>query len=155
MTIFLLLIGILQTPADKNPLVAWAQVGCIFGWAVSFDLTLAPLAYTILGEVSSTRLNSQSIAIGRNAYTLCQLTAQVVQPYFMNPGHLGLKGRTGFIWFGTSFLTLIWAIFRLPETIDRTYEELDILFERKVPLTKFASYKLDINDENEIVLEIK
>ena len=147
MTIFLLLIGILQTPADKNPLVAWAQVGCIFGWAVSFDLTLAPLAYTILGEVSSTRLNSQSIAIGRNAYTLCQLTAQVVQPYFMNPGHLGLKGRTGFIWFGTSFLTLIWAIFRLPETIDRTYEELDILFERKVPLTKFASYKLDINDE--------
>ena len=104
MTIFLLLIGILQTPADKNPLVAWAQVGCIFGWAV-------------------------------------------VQPYFMNPCHLGLKGRTGFIWFGTSILTLIWAIFRLPETIDRTYEELDILFERKVPLTKFASYKLDINDE--------
>ena len=86
MTIFLLLIGILQTPADKNPLVAWAQVGCIFGWA-------------------------------------------------------------GFIWFGTSILTLISAIFRLPETIDRTYEELDILFERKVPLTKFASYKLDINDE--------
>ena len=147
MTIFLLLIGILQTPADKNPLVAWAQVGCIFGWVVSFDLTLAPLAYTILGEVSSTRLRSQSIAIGRNAYTLCQLTAQVVQPYFMNPGHLGLKGRTGFIWLGTSFLTLIWAIFRLPETKDRTYEVLDILFERKVPLTKFVTSKLDINDE--------
>ncbi|EDK40410.2 hypothetical protein PGUG_04508 [Meyerozyma guilliermondii ATCC 6260] len=155
MTLFLLLIGVLQTPADNNPSVAWAQVGCTFAWVVSFVLTLAPLAYTITSEVSSTRLRSQSIAIGRNAYNLCQLTAQVVEPYFINPGNLGLKGRTGFIWFGTSFLTLIWAIFRLPETKDRTYEELDILFERKVPLTKFASYKLDINDENEIVSEIK
>lgn len=143
MDLFLLLIGILQTPADSNPLVAWGQVACTFAWVVSFVLTLAPVAYTVTAEVSSTRLRSQTIAIGRNTYNICQLVAQIIQPKFINPTELNLKGRTGFIWFGTGFLTLIWVYFRLPETKDRTYEELDILFEKRIPAPKFSKYNID------------
>ena len=34
-------------------------------------------------------------------------------------------------------MVLIWAIFRLPECKGRSYRELDVLFERKVPARKF------------------
>jgi SP family general alpha glucoside:H+ symporter-like MFS transporter len=61
----------------------------------------------------------------------------------MNPTEWNLKGYTGFVWGGTAFLTFVWAYFRLPESKDRTYEELDILFARRVPARKFASYKID------------
>lgn len=146
MSLFLLLIAILQYPADSDPSYSWGQVGCVFGWVVTFVLTIAPIAYTITGESSSTRLRAQSIAIGRNAYNICQLAAQIVQPYLINPGEFNLKGRTGFVWFVTCSLAFIWAYFRLPEFKDRTYEELDILFERRVSARKFAKYKLDDHD---------
>lgn len=149
MSLFLLLIGIMQTPADSNKNIAWAQVAFTFCWVVSFVLSLAPLAYTITSEVSSTRLRAQTIAIGRNAYNIVQLVAQVVEPYFINPGNLNLKGRTSFIWCGTAFCTFLWAYFRLPETKDRTYEELDILFEKGIPAKKFADYRFEIDDNSE------
>lgn len=34
-----------------------------------------------------------------------------------------------------------------PETKGRTYEELDIMFERGVPARKFASYKFEEDDD--------
>jgi hypothetical protein len=44
-------------------------------------------------------------------------------------------------------LTCIWAYFRLPETKNRTYEELDILFSKKVPARKFATTDVSTYDE--------
>jgi len=37
----------------------------------------------------------------------------------------------------------IWIFFRLPEPKGRTYGELDVLFERKVPARKFKSTNVD------------
>lgn len=55
---------------------------------------------------------------------------------------------------GTALLTFIWAYFRLPETKGRTYEELDILFAKKVSARNFASEKVDAYEthiESEVV----
>lgn len=37
----------------------------------------------------------------------------------------------------------MWIYFRLPEPKDRTYGELDVLFEQRVSARKFASTKVD------------
>src|SRR5258708_933385 len=58
----------------------------------------------------------------------------------MNPTEWNLKGYTGFIWGATAFATFVWAYFRLPETRGRTFEEMDILFAKRVPARKFADY---------------
>lgn len=72
-----------------------------------------------------------------------------------------------FFWGTTALLTWIWGFFRLPETRGRTFEgkhhscaievlcrlnlvlmcslEMDIMFQRKIPSRKFASY--DFNGE--------
>lgn len=43
----------------------------------------------------------------------------------------------------------VWSYFRLPETWNRTYHELDILFAKKVPARKFATTIVDSFDEHE------
>jgi SP family general alpha glucoside:H+ symporter-like MFS transporter len=78
---------------------------------------------------------------------------QVLEPYFMNPTAWNASGKTGFFWGGTALLTFIWAYFRLPETKGRTYEELDILFARKISARKFASESVDAY-ETHVVTEV-
>ncbi|OXC62623.1 hypothetical protein AYX13_06968 [Cryptococcus neoformans] len=44
------------------------------------------------------------------------------------------------------FLVLIYAYFRVPEPSGRTFAELDILFERKVPARKFKTTEVNAFD---------
>lgn len=55
----------------------------------------------------------------------------------------GWGAKTGFFYAGTNLLCLIWCWFRLPESKDRSFGELDILFENKVPARKFRTTKAD------------
>lgn len=112
-------------------------------WVATYALTIGPLAFTIVSEMSATRLRAQSVALARNAYNLASLISNVVEPYLITPTGADLKGKTAFVWFATALPTLIWSYFRLPETKDRTYEELDILFEKGILARKFSSYVLD------------
>lgn len=154
LTLVLLLIGILAVPAEHNGTIKWVQAAFTEIWVATYALTIGPLAFTIVSETSSTRLRAQSIAMARNAYNLASLVSNVVEPYLINPQNANLKGKTAFVWFATAFPTLIWSYFRLPETRDRTYEELDILFERRIPARKFASYKLDSDDLQPITSDV-
>lgn len=160
LVLFLFLIGVLAKPAETNGAIKWAQAAFTMLWVSTYALTIGPLAFTITAETSATRIRSQSVCLARNAYNLISLISQVVEPYLINPGSANLKGLTAFVWFATAFPTLIWSYFRLPETKDRTYEELDILFEKRVPARKFASYVIEketvaINDDDKEAKELK
>jgi SP family general alpha glucoside:H+ symporter-like MFS transporter len=47
-----------------------------------------------------------------------------------------------FVWGGTGFLMIIWSYFRLTETWNRPYEELDILFAQKTSARKIDATKV-------------
>jgi SP family general alpha glucoside:H+ symporter-like MFS transporter len=44
---------------------------------------------------------------------------------------------------------LVWGFFRLPETQGRSFDELDVLFAKKVSARKFKSTVVDTFDESE------
>ena len=67
----------------------------------------------------------------------------------MNPEAWDLKGYTGFIWGACAWLVFVWAYFRLPETKNRTFHELDILFAKQVPARQFATTDVDAFDEQD------
>jgi len=60
--------------------------------------------------------------------------------YFINPASLGWGPRYGYIWFGSNVIVVIFTWFFLPETKDRTLEEIHEMFEAKLPARKFKSY---------------
>lgn len=57
------------------------------------------------------------------------------------------SAKAGFFWAGSTAACLLWAFFRLPESKDATYAELDLLYERGVPARKFAQERKLVVDQ--------
>jgi MFS transporter, SP family, general alpha glucoside:H+ symporter len=108
------------------------------------------VGWALPAEVGSTRLRQKTIVLARNSYYLVNVVSNVLQPYFMNPTQWNLKGYTGFFWGGTSLIMFVWAFVRLPETKWRSFDELDVLFAKKVPARKFKGYSIDTFDDTNI-----
>jgi SP family general alpha glucoside:H+ symporter-like MFS transporter len=146
LTTVLLLIGILACPPQTSA-IKWAQSGIVLAWVATYAMTIGPLAFTIVGEMSATRLRAQSIALARGTYSVVSLISNIVEPYLINPSEANLKGKTAFVWLGTAICVLVWSYFRLPETRDRSFAELDVMFEKGIPARKFSSYVFNWDKE--------
>ena len=106
-------------------------------------MSVGQLGWSIPATVGSTRLCQKTIVIARNAYYIVAVVANVVQPYLMSPTEINLRGYTGFLGGGCTFLVVVWAFFCLPEMKGRSFEELDILFARKVKARRFRVLKVE------------
>lgn len=51
--------------------------------------------------------------------------------------------KAGLFYAGTNLLCNIWCWFRLPETKDRTFGEIDLMFDNHVPARKFKYTTVD------------
>lgn len=61
----------------------------------------------------------------------------------LSPNEWNWAGMTGFFYAGLTALLIAFMWFMLPETKDRTFAELDVLFENKVSARKFAKTNVD------------
>ncbi|KAJ5439485.1 uncharacterized protein N7458_010483 [Penicillium daleae] len=110
-------------------------------------MTLGPLTYVVVCETPSTKLRSKTIAIATAIDALTGLVTTVIGPYLLNPGAAGAGAKIEFLYGGISVFSLTWCYFRLPETKSRTYEELDLMFEKRVPARKFKNYVIEGMDD--------
>jgi hypothetical protein len=118
-----------------------------------WQITLGPLAYVVVCKTPSTKLRSKTIALATVIDAITGLATTVVGPYLLNPGAANAGGEMEFLYGGISVFSLTWCIFRLPETKGRTFEEFDIMFERKVAARAFAKY-VPQNQERALNLSI-
>ncbi|KAL2827321.1 general substrate transporter [Aspergillus cavernicola] len=154
MASILFIIGGLNSQT-QNERVAMTQAVLTLVWTFVFQLSAGQLGWALPAELGSTRLRQKTICLARNAYAVIGIIAGVLQPYFMNPSEWNLKGYTGFVWGSTGFLVFIWAYFRLPESKDRTFEELDILFAKRVSARQFRSYKIEAFHDNSALHKVQ
>ncbi|KAF5010784.1 hypothetical protein FDECE_3081 [Fusarium decemcellulare] len=147
LTLDLLVIGTVAFASSKASM--WVQSALAVVWLAIFCATTGPQSLTLAAEISATRLRSQTVSIARNAYVVVSIIGNIIQPYLINPTEANLKGKAALIWFGVGVLATVWVVFRLPETKGKTYEELDILFEKGTPAWRFASTKFDVVAEAE------
>ncbi|KAF4123885.1 Sugar (and other) transporter [Geosmithia morbida] len=118
--------------------VALILVYCFF-----YNVSIGAVAYTLLTEVSTSRLRIKTVAIGLASSHSVSVMWSFVLPYMFNPDHANLGGKVGFIFGGLCFPCIAFAWFFIPETRGRTYEELDEMFAKKVPPRHFKDYKSD------------
>lgn len=145
----LFIVGFMCLAKDysSNQNYAWAQATLLIVLQFVWQATLGPLSYVVVCETPSTKLRSKTIALATVIDAITGLCTSVVGPYLLNPGAANAGAKIEFLYGGISVFTLIWCIFRLPETKGRTYGELDILFDRKVPAKKFGSYVIEDVDD--------
>lgn len=148
MATILFVIGILNVWTDRRS-VALTQASLTLVWTFTFQLSAGQLGWALPAEIGSTRLRQKTVCLARNAYYLVSVIAGVLSPYFMNPTAWNLRGYTGFVWGSTAFCTFVWAYFRLPETKDRPFHDLDVLFAKGVSARKFKSTNVDAFDEDQ------
>lgn len=134
---------------EAHPIFAWSQAVILLSWNFIYGLSLGPLCFVLLCEAPATRLKSKTIAIATAMQGVLGMIMALILPYIFNPDQLNARGKVGFM-FGTSAsMCLIWAWFRVPEMGCRTYQELDIMFDRKVKTRDFRDYIIAEDDDDQ------
>jgi MFS transporter, SP family, general alpha glucoside:H+ symporter len=146
-TAVLVAIGIAGSVADSNSSqLARASLGLIV--SVLFCLGPAPASWVIIGETSSIRLRPLTTGVGRGAYYAINIPCIYLSTYMLNPTGGNLGAKCGYVWAATGFLCFLAAWQWLPEMKNRSYREIDILFNRRVQARKWTKTVVDINDDH-------
>lgn len=145
--ILMILGGLAVVGSDTNnpnaPGAIRGTVAMILIYSWWYNLTIGAAGYTILTEVSTSRLRVKTIAIGLALQNSIYTMWSFVLPYLFNPDKANLGAKLAFVFGGLAVLCLVYLWFYQPETVDRTYKELDEMFMRKVPARKFKGFKTD------------
>ncbi|SCV69714.1 BQ2448_1108 [Microbotryum intermedium] len=108
-----------------------------------YDFSVGPVYYSLVAEMSSTRLRAKTVVLARNFYNIFGIMNYVIMPRFLNPEAFDWGAKTGFFYAGLCFLCTVYCYFRLPEPKGRSFGELDVLFERGVSAREFSSTYVD------------
>ncbi|KAH8812998.1 putative maltose permease [Xylogone sp. PMI_703] len=134
----------LRTISATKATVALLLLYCWF-----YSLTIGSTAFTLLCEVSTSRLRVKTIAIGISLQSCLNIMWSFVLPYLFNPDKANLGAKVTFIFGGLSVFCVIYLWFYQPETSFRSYEELDEMFMKKIPARRFKSYKTNVEKRGE------
>ncbi|KAF1359526.1 sugar transporter [Lizonia empirigonia] len=140
---FLLVIGGLGVISRDNTGAAWALGSVLLVYSLFYNFTVGPVCYAIVAEISSTRLKIKTVVLARNVYNLGSIFNNIIVPRMLSPTEWNWAGMTGFFYAGLTALLITFMWFMLPETQNRTFAELDVLFENNVPARRFAKTNID------------
>ncbi|KAB8227423.1 hypothetical protein ETB97_009443 [Aspergillus alliaceus] len=144
----LLIMGFLGlVPHSHRDQASLATGSMMLVWALFYQTTVGTVAYSLVAELSTRRLQIKTVVLGRNLYNIVAIICGVLTPYMLNPEAWNWSNYAGFFWGGICFLCVIYTYFRVPEPMGRSFAELDLLFERNVSARKFASTQVDVFDE--------
>jgi SP family general alpha glucoside:H+ symporter-like MFS transporter len=141
----LLVLGFLGLVPDKHA-AALATGSMMLVWATFYQFSVGTVAFSLVAEMSTRRLQVKTVALSRVAYNMAAIVVNVLTPYMINPTAWNWGNYAGFFWAGTCACMLVYMFFRLPEPSGRTFAEMDLLFERKIPARKFKTADVDAFD---------
>ncbi|KAI5861516.1 putative maltose permease [Durotheca rogersii] len=136
-----LAIAIVYTVRPNAQSSGRALVGLSVVYLFAYNSLIAPYAWLCGGELSSQRLRSHTFGLATGLGFFSAWLTTFTAPYFINPDSLNWGPKYGYIWTGACFVTAFWVYFYLPEVKDRSLEEIDEMFEARVPARKFAKYR--------------
>jgi SP family general alpha glucoside:H+ symporter-like MFS transporter len=139
----LLTVGFISI-APRSDATSWATGSMLLVYTFFYDSTIGPVVYSLVSELSSTRLRAKSVVLSRNLYNIFGIINGIMFPNMLNPTAWNWGAKSGFFWAGCCFLCWLWTFFSLPEPKGRTYAELDVRFETGVSARKVSSTKVDI-----------
>jgi len=130
------------TATARNSVIAFTSLFFFF-----YNAFVGLASYPIATELASTRLRSWTVGSAISLGYFLAWLAGFCSPYFINPENLNWGAKYGYIWAASNCVCGVFFFFFLPELKGRTLEEIDELFERRVPAWKFKTTKANIMDE--------
>jgi MFS transporter, SP family, sugar:H+ symporter len=137
----MLLVAIVYTAVPNSPAAGKCLVAFVFIYSAVLAGTITPYAFVVGTEIPNQRLRSYTLAVLFAASYLMTWTVSFTLPDYINPAKLNWGAKYAWLWFPSNLIMGIFVFFFIPETKDRTLEEIDEMFEMKVPARKFATYR--------------
>lgn len=141
LAICMAIIGAITTKyAQPTGSMANLLVAALFIWVAIFSNTWSIIPWTVAAEIPSNPLREKTLALASWSGFGVGLAVGFVTPYIQNAAYGNLGGKIGFIWMGFSIAAGVYVYFFLPELKGRTLEELDYMFEARIPTREFAKF---------------
>lgn len=135
-----MMIGVgITTSVSGASLSASAQNACVamlILWYCIFGFTWGPGAWVVCAEIGTGQLRERTLFLASMGSFLTSVPINFVNPYVQE----GIGGKVTFIYGGFSLLALVFVFSSVPETKNRSLEELDEMFQNNVPIRKFRDY---------------
>jgi len=124
----MLLFAIVAVAAPGSEAAAKCLVAFVSLFIFSYGATWGPVTQVVVGEISSTKLRSKTISLGTSVGWLCDILIVCRTPYLIDVNHANLGAKVGFIFGSCEVVICLWTCFVLPETKDRSLEEIVEMF---------------------------
>jgi SP family general alpha glucoside:H+ symporter-like MFS transporter len=85
----LLIISLTAIAPASNIASRWAIGSMLLIFTLIYDLTVGPVCYSLVAEVSSTRLKAKTIVLARNFYNVGGIVVNVLTTYQLTPSPSG------------------------------------------------------------------
>ncbi|KAJ5021282.1 hypothetical protein J3E73DRAFT_394681 [Bipolaris maydis] len=124
-----------------------------FTWV--YGLGQGPVLWALQTEFPSQRLRTQTVGFAQGSGFLFSWLSAYCTPYFINPEALNWGPKYCYIWAGSNFILAIFTFFFIPETRGRSLEQLDEMFNKRLPAWKFRGYITDLQqaDQDDFAME--
>ncbi|TIC91854.1 Hexose transporter 2 [Colletotrichum higginsianum] len=116
--------------------VANASAALLILWYCIFGFTWGPGAWVTAAEVGTGQLRERTLFLASMGSFVTSVPINFTNPYVQR----AIGGSVTFIYGGFSVLATLWVLMMIPETKNRSLEELDKMFQAKVPTRQFKTY---------------
>lgn len=125
------------TAGNYSSMVANAAAALLILWYCVFGFTWGPGAWVTAAEVGTGQLRERTLFLASMGSFVTSVPINFTNPYVQR----ALGGGVTFIYGGFSVVATIWVLLMIPETKNRSLEELDEMFQAKVPTRQFKRYE--------------
>ena len=80
-----MIVGFISLAPASNIGASWAIGTMLLVFTFVYDLTVGPVCYSLVAELSSTRLKTKSIVLARIGYNLSNTVINVLTNFQLNP----------------------------------------------------------------------
>lgn len=81
---FLFIVSFIALAHTSSSSTSWATGSMLFVYTFVYDSTVSPVCYSLVAELSSSRLRTRTIVISRNLYNVVSIVNGVIIPYMLN-----------------------------------------------------------------------
>lgn len=112
----------------------------LFLFAIGYCIGWGPLSYVVSAETPSQALRDKTSRMGFVTAVVTQFAVVFSLPYLLYAPYANLEMKVCFIFGPLATLATIWVYFCLPECKGLSLEQLDLLFEQRIPARKSTAW---------------
>ncbi|EEU38728.1 uncharacterized protein NECHADRAFT_45721 [Fusarium vanettenii 77-13-4] len=146
----LLIMGGLGMISNPSVTVKGAIIAMMMIFGTGYCASWGQLSHTITAELPSVEVRDLTYATGSLLAVSTQAAMTFGLPYLLNPPYAALGPRVGFIFGSLAAVLAGFAFFCVSECYGKSLEEIDTLFNKKVPIRKFKKAHVDVREESKV-----